>query len=436
MKFGIFYEHQLPRPWAEDSELTLFQDALDQVELADRLGLDHAWEVEHHFLEEYSHSSAPEVFLAACSQRTRRIRLGHGIVLMPPGYNQPARVAERIATLDLVSRGRVDWGTGESASRAELEGYGVPPAARRAMWREAVEQVANMMVMEPYPGYRGKYFSMPVRNVLPKPTQKPHPPMWLACSSRDSILRAARAGLGALVFGFVTPEQAQSWVKEYYDIIRSDQCVPLGHSVNANIACVCAMSVHPDADEAMRRGQEGFKFFGYSIGHHAVYGVHRPSLTNIWDQFVEVKDTLPYNPGEGGIGTPRQVLSHLTRYAQTGMDQMIMMLQSGRNRHDHICESLELFAREVMPALKENEDKRVAKKNAELEPFIEAALKRKERLPPVAPQDIPGIKATGIRIQEKTGQDYAASGVYADPTRGGGISIPAHDPRRSDKAAS
>ena len=122
MKFGIFYEHQLPRPWETDSELHLFQNALDQVELADRLGIDYAWEVEHHFLEEYSHSSAPEVFLAACSQRTTRIRLGHGIVLMPPGYNQPARVAERIATLDLVSRGRVDWGTGESASRAELEG--------------------------------------------------------------------------------------------------------------------------------------------------------------------------------------------------------------------------------------------------------------------------------------------------------------------------
>jgi alkanesulfonate monooxygenase SsuD/methylene tetrahydromethanopterin reductase-like flavin-dependent oxidoreductase (luciferase family) len=100
MKFGIFYEHQLPRPWNEGDEQKLFHEALEQVELADRIGIDVAWEVEHHFLEEYSHSSAPEVFLAACSQRTQRIRLGHGIVLMPPGYNHPARVAERIATLD------------------------------------------------------------------------------------------------------------------------------------------------------------------------------------------------------------------------------------------------------------------------------------------------------------------------------------------------
>src|SRR6187401_3744742 len=124
MKFGIFYELQLPRPWDGDAEHDLIQNALGQIELADQLGFDHAWEVEHHFLEEYSHSSAPEVFLAAASQRTRRIRLGHGIVLMPPGYNHPARVAERLATLDLVSNGRVDWGTGESASRAELEGFG------------------------------------------------------------------------------------------------------------------------------------------------------------------------------------------------------------------------------------------------------------------------------------------------------------------------
>ena len=123
MKFGIFYEHQLPRPWGEGDEQRLFNEALEQVELADRLGFDYAWEVEHHFLEEYSHSSAPEVFLAACSQRTKRIRLGHGIVLMPPGYNHPARVAERISTLDLVSNGRGDFGTGESSSILELGGF-------------------------------------------------------------------------------------------------------------------------------------------------------------------------------------------------------------------------------------------------------------------------------------------------------------------------
>src|SRR5574338_1045072 len=130
MKFGLFYEHQLPRPydadaWGEDDEHAILKHALDQVELADRLGFDYVFEVEHHFLEEYSHSSCPEVFLAAASQRTKNIRLGHGIKLMPPNYNSPARIAEEIATLDLVSNGRVEFGTAESASRAELDGLNI-----------------------------------------------------------------------------------------------------------------------------------------------------------------------------------------------------------------------------------------------------------------------------------------------------------------------
>src|SRR5437773_7705404 len=155
MRFGLFYEHQLPRPHADGAEEQLLNDALEQIELADRLGWHSVWEVEHHFLEEYSHSSAPEVFLAAASQRTKQIRLGHGIVQLPPGYNHPARVAERVATLDLVSNGRVEFGTGESASRLELEGFGIQPTDKRAMWLEAIEQIALMMSQSPYPGYTG-----------------------------------------------------------------------------------------------------------------------------------------------------------------------------------------------------------------------------------------------------------------------------------------
>src|SRR5437016_2428675 len=258
MRFGIFYEHQLPRPWEDGAELRLFQEALDQVELADRVGIDYAWEVEHHFLEEYSHSSAPEVFLAAASQRSKRIRLGHGIVLMPPAYNPPAGVAERLATLDLVSGGRVDWGTGESASRAELEGFGIDPNERRAMWRETVEQVANMMVMDPYPGFSGKYFSMPVRNVLPKPVQKPHPPIWVACSNRETIHLAAQLGIGALTFAFIDPSEARHWVADYYETFKRE-CVPIGHAVNPNIAMVTGFSCHADAAEARgaRAGHRG-----------------------------------------------------------------------------------------------------------------------------------------------------------------------------------
>src|SRR5438270_13541850 len=211
MRFGIFYEHQLPRPWEAESEHKLLKDGLDQVELADRLGIDYVWEVEHHFLEEYSHSPAPEVFLAACSQRTNRIRLGHGIVQLPLQFNHTARVAERIATLDLVSDGRVDFGTGEASSEAELGGFLIDRATKRDQWTEAIDAVTRMFVEEPFAGYDGEYVRMPPRNVVPKPLQRPHPPLWVACSRRETIHLAAQKGIGALSFSFISADEARSW---------------------------------------------------------------------------------------------------------------------------------------------------------------------------------------------------------------------------------
>jgi alkanesulfonate monooxygenase SsuD/methylene tetrahydromethanopterin reductase-like flavin-dependent oxidoreductase (luciferase family) len=405
MKFGIFYEHQLPRPWGEGEELKLFQDALSQVELADRLGIEFAWEVEHHFLEEYSHSSAPEVFLAAASQRTKNIRLGHGIRLMPPNYNHPARIAEGIATLDLVSNGRVEWGTGESASRAELEGFNINPAERRAMWRETTEQVANMLAMDPYPGYQGQYFSMPVRNVVPKPVQKPHPPIWVACSNRDTIHLAAQLGIGALTFAFVDPAEAQKWVADYYETFKNE-CVPIGHTVNPNIAMVTSFSCHRDAEEAYRRGFDGFKFFQFGLGHHYVFGSHKPGRSDIWANYEAVKSAIGEREldflggGSDGIGTPDQLRAHLRRFADAGVDQTVFIQQGGKNKHEHICESLELFASEVMGEFKEEEAARERRKMDELAPFIEAAFKRKQYMKELSDDEIPSYPAYGAMIAE------------------------------------
>jgi alkanesulfonate monooxygenase SsuD/methylene tetrahydromethanopterin reductase-like flavin-dependent oxidoreductase (luciferase family) len=404
MRFGIFYEHQLPRPWNEGDELKLFQDALDQVELADRLGIDNAWEVEHHFLEEYSHSSAPEVFLAACSQRTKNIRLGHGITLMPPNYNHPARVAERIATLDLVSKGRVEWGTGESSALLELGGYRVPVEEKRNQWREAVEQCANMLAMDPYPGFKGQYFEMPCRNIVPKPVQRPHPPLWVACSNRETIKLAARLGIGALTFAFVDPKEAKQWVDDYYRIFK-EECVPIGHAVNPNICMVSSFSVHRDAEEASRRGLEGFRFFGYALGHHYIFGEHVPGRSNIWDAFQKAQAENPSAVGlggEGGIGTPDQLRNHLRGFAECGVDQVAFIQQGGRNKHEHICEALELFAKEVMPEFKEHEAERVAKKAEELAPYVEKAMARKERMKALGDAEIPRVIALGRQIAEQS----------------------------------
>ncbi len=402
MKFGIFYEHQLPRPWNDGDELKLFQDALSQVELADRLGIDYAWEVEHHFLEEYSHSAAPEVFLAAASQRTKQIRLGHGIVLMPPAYNAPARIAERIATLDLVSNGRVEWGTGESASRAELEGFGIDPSQRRAMWRETTEQVANMLAMDPYPGYQGQFFSMPVRNVVPKPVQKPHPPIWVACSNRDTIHLAAQLGIGALTFAFIDPAEAKHWVDDYYETFKRE-CVPVGHAVNPNIAMVTSFSIHQDHDEAVRRGMDGFRFFQFALGHHYNFGEHRPGRTDIWAMYEAVRDKMGMDflgGGTGGIGTPAEMRAHLRSFADSGVDATVFIQQGGKNKHEHICEALELFAGEVMGEFKEQEEERQRRKMDELAPYVEAALARKQRMQELAGDDLPAYQAYGFNIAE------------------------------------
>ena len=418
MKFGIFYEHQLPRPWKENDELKLYQDALDQVELADNLGIDYVWEVEHHFLEEYAHSSAPEVFLAACSQRTKNIRLGHGIKLMPPNYNHPARIAEEIATLDLVSNGRVEFGTGESSSLAELGGFKIPVEEKRNQWLEAVEQTCNMMAMEPYPGYEGKYFSMPCRNVVPKPTQRPHPPLWVACSNRETIKLAAKLGIGALTFAFVDPDEAKLWVDDYYRILK-EECIPIGHSINPNIAMVTSFGCHQDHDEAVKRMKEGFQFFSYGLGHHYIFGINKPGRTNIWEEFQKNKiktqgrSTIEQKVGPDteapGIGTPKELSAYLKKFEKTGVDQVTFIQQGGRNKHEHICEALELFASDVMPEFKEKEIQREKEKMEELEPYLKQAMKRKKWMAELKDDEIQNVEALGRQIIEESKIKEAAN---------------------------
>src|SRR5262245_43055942 len=152
-----------------------------------------------------------------------------------------------------------------------MGGFGIDPADKESMWREGAEQAANMLAMRPYPGFDGQWFAMPCRNIVPKPVQKPHPPMWVACSRRETIHRAARAGIGALAFAFVKPSRRRNGSRIYYAIIKSEECVPIGHTVNPNIAVVTGMSCHRDEDEAIRRGLNGFRFFGYSRALRVVW---------------------------------------------------------------------------------------------------------------------------------------------------------------------
>jgi luciferase family oxidoreductase group 1 len=353
MKIGIFYELQLPRPWQPDSEYKLFNHALDQVELADKLGYDTAWEVEHHFMEEYSHSSAPEVFLGAASQRTRNIRLGHGIVQLTT--NHPARVAERVSTLDLLSHGRVELGLGEGSSVTELHPFDRRFRDKRLVWEDAVRALIPMF-KDGGCEYHGEYFDFPLRNVLPKPRQKPHPPLWVACSQLETIQMAGRRGIGALAFQFMSAEAARAWVHAYYNAYRTQLDKLADYQTNPNIAVVSAFMCAETDAEAVRRS-EGWTFFQFALGFYAKQGPIPPGTVDLWEQYSKWKqsDAGRGPKATGLIGSPETIRERLRKFESSGVDQVILLNQAGNNTHEDICESLELFAREVMPEFHDRE---------------------------------------------------------------------------------
>ncbi len=234
MKFGIFYEISVPRPWHRDTEKRVYDNCIEQAILADKLGFDYCWAVEHHFLEEYSHCSAPEIFLTAIAAQTKRIRVGHGINVCVPEINPVIRIAERCAVLDIVSGGRLEVGTGRSATWTELGGFGANPDTTKATWDEYVRVLPKMWTQERF-GYQGTYFSMPERAVLPKPYQKPHPPMWVAVTSPGTEIDAAQRGMGALGLTFGSFAEQERKVKAYKDIVH--RCEPVGAFVNDTCRC-------------------------------------------------------------------------------------------------------------------------------------------------------------------------------------------------------
>jgi alkanesulfonate monooxygenase SsuD/methylene tetrahydromethanopterin reductase-like flavin-dependent oxidoreductase (luciferase family) len=374
MKFGIQYQLNVVRPldgddWRPEDEHKRFQEALEQIEFADKLGFDYVFETEHHFLEEYSASSAPEVFLAAASQRSKNARLVHGIVQMPPKQNHPARVAERIATLDLVSNGRVEFGTGEGATVTEIEGFGTKREDKKAAWEEATRECLRMMTMTPYPGYEGDYFSMPERNIVPKPLQRPHPPVWVAASRLETVMVGARLGMGAMGVGFETPEEAQERVTRYYELIRN--CRPIGKAINPALAAGGNMMMARTNEEAMQRGLRGAQFFGFALGftnaevHHGRDHLNREFVRRFGLEGKEnvVTEAEPddetqrtlFRAGRRGnfIGSPDFVRENLRKYEDAHIDIMNFYIQVHERKHEHIMETLELFAKEVMPEFQE-----------------------------------------------------------------------------------
>jgi alkanesulfonate monooxygenase SsuD/methylene tetrahydromethanopterin reductase-like flavin-dependent oxidoreductase (luciferase family) len=365
MKFGIFYEHQLPRPWTAASEYELVQNSLKQIELADQLGYDYVWAVEHHFLEEYSHCSAPEAFLAAASQRSQRIRLGHGVVQLTT--NQPQRVAERVATLDLLSGGRVELGMGEAAGPAELHPFGIRVRDKRERWEEAVKAIIPMFTRENWE-FHGQYYDFPARNVVPKPLQKPHPPLWVACSNIQTIAKAGEWGMGALGFSFVSPAAARAWVHRYYNTLLNHPRPLCDYPANPNIAIVNGFMCAPTDEEAIENAA-GWTFFIFALSYYGRKGVDAPGTSNLWREYQDWRHSEKAQQAlkSGLIGSPATIRARLKQFEAAHVDQVILLNQAGRTSHKDICDSLTLFAEEVMPEFHEGQPAQEEWKRAVLE---------------------------------------------------------------------
>jgi len=405
VRISLFYELSLPRPWTEDSEKQLFDAALEEIEAADKAGFSTVWMTEHHFMEEYCHATAPEVFFGAASQRTSNIRLGHGIMHMPPVINHPARVAERVSTLDLLSGGRVEFGTGEAASQAELGGFNVDPADKRAMWEEAVKVATRCMTETPFTGFEGRHVSMPPRNVIPKPLQRPHPPVWVACSRHATTIMAAERGIGALSLSFDGPEPLKPRVEEYYRVFEED-AVPLTAVINPNISAIAGdlpMMVAPTEDQAIERLGISGGFLAHGIVHYYGLGGHRPGRKNLWEEYlakVELDPRMAYGPKRGAIGSPEQVREWLLDYEASGVDEV--MLLTNPHSHEATMESIELMAKYVLPEFLERDEKVAVAKAARMAPVIEKVEARRVN-------DAPGLDPAYSFGRLPTGEDGRSS---------------------------
>jgi alkanesulfonate monooxygenase SsuD/methylene tetrahydromethanopterin reductase-like flavin-dependent oxidoreductase (luciferase family) len=366
VRFGIFFEMSTPRPFTCETEHLVYHNSLEQARLADELGFDWVWCVEHHFLEEYSHSSAPEVVLAAVAAQTQRIRVGHGAVVCVPEINHPIRVAERAAVLDIISGGRLEFGTARSSTWTELGGFNVDPDDTKKTWDEFVRVLPQMWADEPF-AYEGCSFSMPERNVLPKPAQKPHPPMWVTVTSPGTELDAADRGLGCLGVASTTYAEQERRTQEYHHRIQN--CDPVSSVVNDQVTTLNFLYCHEDPDVAARAGMGMVGLFGLNNAHllwtREAYPTRAyQSLGNLAPGGGSDRSSPgdPRGIPEGiGVGDPDRIGRVIQRWEDIGVTGINFLINASETiPQEDVLASLRLFASEVMPRFQDQEPTRVA----------------------------------------------------------------------------
>ena len=389
MQFGILYEMQRPFSGTEIDWNALYKETLEQCELADQVGFDNLWFVEHHFLTGFSGSPCPEVMFGALSRVTKQIRIGFGVCILP--YHHPVRVAERVAMVDQLTDGRVEFGTGRSNAYEQI-GLGIDPRDTRSRWNESIRMLPEIWQSEGEYSYEGEHWSVPARRVLPKPFQKPHPRMYLACTQQESFRLAAQMGIGVLSSASYATEILKEHVQVYRDAIKDAD--PVGAFVNDfwgnNVHAFCGK----DNQEAREMAAESMKtFFGpdkpYIQGRINAYeelleawgGVpdHLQADFGRWlrqsdeahkEQAAQAGISLDSGPGaaraavaqldantlaDRGViiaGDPESCIKTVKMYEDIGVDQVMLIMQTETIPHDKVMGSIELFGKEVIPAFR------------------------------------------------------------------------------------
>ena len=366
MKFGMMYELEVPKPWSERSEYDVFHEAVEQAVFAEKMGFEYVWLVEHHFLEQFAHSSAPEVWLAYVAALTKTIRLGHGVVLLGGRINHPVRIAERIATLDILSSGRVDFGTGRGSNPFQIEPFGVDLATSREEWEELVDVIPRMWKDE-WLTYKGRFFELPERNVLPKPIQTPHPPIWVACQQPDTFAIAGRKGIGALCFTVGPPGDLAGRIADY----RREVAHPKEQVGEYKFDQVAGFTItYCDEDDKAARELMGPQALWYFDVNKKIYGPawqersdeEIPPSYRYHAQYITQADNqasagrLDYDPlienGSFCIGDPDRCIETIQMYKDAGVDQVLTFMQVGNVPHEKIMKSIRLFGEHVIPHFK------------------------------------------------------------------------------------
>jgi alkanesulfonate monooxygenase SsuD/methylene tetrahydromethanopterin reductase-like flavin-dependent oxidoreductase (luciferase family) len=365
VKLDLLYEIDVPKPWPgphpygqREAEQRAYREAFEQIKLADTLGFHTTWHVEHHFREGRSHSPAPEVIVGALSQCTENLRLGFGVTLMPHAFTPPMRVAEKVATADILSGGRVEWGTGRSTPMEQIA-FGVPREESRAQWQEAIEAVVRMWEEE-YFEFHGKYLDFPRRMVTPKPVQDPHPPCWMAATSEGSSAVAGQLGLGLLSFAILQPiHKMGNHIAQYREAAANPE--PLTRVVNDRVAAYTLVHCAESLAECERNGIWESVWWWYKnlaeftlewelpnvsqAERDAVF----PLLSKQLEGNFEVRDF--HEADMIIVGDPDQCLEKMLRYEALGVDQLICYVQFGRLSHESIMRTIELLGSELIPKL-------------------------------------------------------------------------------------